>query len=93
MMYRPHGVGLSAYSTIIRTVYTMVVGTLLIAFLYKVLPRRHLRFVAQLPGAALAIAAVYVFSLGVSIYVGQFNGFSSRSSLAPTSSPSSWPCT
>lgn len=81
MMYRPHGVGLSAYSTIIRTVYTMVVGTLLIAFLYKVLPRRHLRFVAQLPGAALAIAAVYVFSLGVSIYVGQFNGFSTYGSL------------
>lgn len=81
MLYRPHGVGLSAYSTFIRTVYTMVVGTILIAFLYKVLPRRHLRFVAQLPGAALAIAAVYVFSLGVSVYVGQFNGFSTYGSL------------
>ncbi len=81
MLYRPRGVGLSAYATFIRTVYTMIVGTLLIAFLYKVLPRRHLHFVAQLPGAVLAIAALYIFSLGVSVYVSRFNGFSTYGSL------------
>lgn len=81
MMYRPHGVGLSAYATFIRTVYTIFVGMLILAAVYKIVPRRKLRYAAQLPGAVLAISAIYVFSIGVSIYVSHFNGFSTYGSL------------
>lgn len=78
---RPGGISLSAYSTIIHSVYTTLVGTLALAALYKVLPRRRLRFVAQVPGAALATLAIYALSRGLTVYVGQFNGFSAYGSL------------
>lgn len=41
-----------------------------------------IKFHNQLPGAALCTTAWYLFSLGVSIYVGVFNGFSMYGSLA-----------
>ncbi len=42
---------------------------------------RTLKFHNQLPGAALCTVAWYLFSIGVSIYVGVFHGFSMYGSL------------
>jgi membrane protein len=78
---RPRGVSLSTYIAFIRTIYTVLVGTLVLAALYKVLPRRKLRFTAQFPGALLAALGIYILSVGIAVYVGQFNGFSAYGSL------------
>ncbi len=43
---------------------------------------RRITFCNQLPGAVLCTAAWYVFSVGISIYVRYFNGFSMYGSLA-----------
>ncbi len=79
--YRPPGVSLSGYSNFTRSIYTIVVGTLALTVLYKVLPRRHLRFTDQLPGAFLGMLGVYFFSIFVAVYVDKFNGFSAYGSL------------
>lgn len=49
---------------------------------HKSISRQSLKFHNQLPGAALCTAAWYLFSLGISIYVGVFHGFSMYGSLA-----------
>jgi membrane protein len=78
---RPHGISLSIFASFVRTIYTFLVGTFALAVLYKILPRRNLRFVRQLPGALVATLAVYVFTTGIAIYVSRFNGFSAYGSL------------
>lgn len=81
MRHRPYGVSLSTYGSAIRTVYTLLIGTFLLAGLYKFVPRRRLRYRAQLPGAFIAILSIYVFTIGIAIYVSNFNGFSVYGSL------------
>ena len=51
------------------------------ASVYKALPNNKPSFLAQLPGAVLSAVAWYVFSIGLSIYVKYFNGFSMYGSL------------
>ena len=46
---RPHGLSLSAYSSIIRAVYSIVQLSIGFALMYKFYPHKKLRFVAQLP--------------------------------------------
>ena len=78
---RPQGMSLSGFSDAIDVIYTMIIGVLLLSVLYKILPRRRLRFVAQFPGALFAVFAVMLLSNALSIYVGRFNGFSAYGSL------------
>lgn len=47
----------------------------------KALVNHKINFHNQLPGAVLCTAVWYIFSFGVSIYVGYFNGFSMYGSL------------
>lgn len=79
--HRPHGVSLSTYTSFLRTVYTLLVGTFALAVLYKVLPYRRPSFVSQLPGAIFTMVCVYLFSAGIAIYVSDFDGFSAYGSL------------
>ena len=72
---------LSGFSDTIDVIYTMIIGVLSLSVLYKMLPRRKLRFVAQFPGAIFAVFAIMLLSNALSIYVGRFNGFSAYGSL------------
>lgn len=63
-------------------------GVLLFALLviffdvvFTKLPSKKLDFKGQLPGAVLCAVAWYVFSMGLSVYVDYFNGFSMYGSL------------
>ena len=58
-------------------------GILMLFFdvVFTALPNRKLSFKSQLPGAAICSVAWYLFSLGLSIYVDYFNGFSMYGSL------------
>ena len=79
--HRPGGMSLSSFSGAIDVAYTMLIGAIAIAVLYKILPRRNLKFVAQIPGALFAVFAILMLSNVLSIYVGRFNGFSAYGSL------------
>ena len=79
--HRPQGMSLSGFSEAIDVIYTMIIGVLSVSVLYKILPRRKLRFVAQFPGALFAVFAVMLLSNALSVYVGHFNGFSAYGSL------------
>ncbi|MBP3893119.1 MAG: YihY/virulence factor BrkB family protein [Atopobiaceae bacterium] len=78
---RPVGISLSAFSGTIDIAYTMLIGVISISVLYKILPRRNLNFVAQIPGALFAVFAIMMLSSVLTVYVGQFNGFSAYGSL------------
>ncbi len=54
---------------------------MMFSLIYKALPNNKPSFFWQLPGAVLSAVAWYVFSLGLSIYVKYFNGFSMYGSL------------
>lgn len=66
----------------LRYVIVFIVLTVLIALLYRNFPnissdkRKEYGFKYQLPGAFLCTASWFVLSLGISIYVDNFNGFS-----------------
>lgn len=79
--HRPHGISLSRFSDAIDVTYTMIIGVLSLSVLYKILPRRRLRFVAQFPGALFAVFGIMLLSNALSVYVGRFNGFSAYGSL------------
>ena len=79
--HRPQGMSLSGFSDAIDLIYIMTIGVLAISVLYKIVPRRRLRFVAQFPGAIFAVFAIMLLSNALSVYVGRFNGFSAYGSL------------
>lgn len=79
--YRPKGVSLHVYSSVIQAVYTLVLLALAFAVMYKVFPHKKLRFIDQLPGAIAAAIGWYGFSAFVTIYISMFNGFSMYGSL------------
>lgn len=60
--HRPGGLSLSSFSGTIDVAYTMLIGAISIAVLYKILPRRHLKFFAQFPGALFAVFAIMMLS-------------------------------
>lgn len=63
--------------------FLIIIFLMIIMFsmIYKALPNNKPSFFRQLPGAAISAVAWYVFSLGLSIYVKYFNGFSMYGSL------------
>ncbi len=54
---------------------------LLFTILFRTLPDKKLTFRSQIPGAVLCALAWFVFSLGLSVYVNYFHGFSMYGSL------------
>lgn len=65
----------------LKGIIMFIVLTLFFDVIFKTLPNRKLTLRSQLPGAAICSVAWYLFSLGVSIYVDYFNGFSMYGSL------------
>lgn len=62
----------------------LIMLVMLIVFfdvIFTALPNKKLTFKSQIPGAAICGVAWYIFSIGVSIYVDYFNGFSDRKSV------------
>lgn len=65
----------------LKGIIMFVVLTLFFDVIFKTLPNRKLTLKSQLPGAVICSVAWYLFSMGVSIYVDYFNGFSMYGSL------------
>lgn len=62
----------------------LIMLVMLIVFfdvIFTALPNKKLTFKVRFPGAAICGVAWYIFSIGVSIYVDYFNGFSMYGSL------------
>ena len=62
----------------------LLLFALLVVFfdvVFTKLPSKKLTFKGQLPGAVLCAVAWYLFSMGLSVYVDYFNGFSMYGSL------------
>ena len=85
LTYLPRIVGL-LYN--LRYLIIFLYLSIFFAFIYRNIPnvsrseRKKHGFTYQLPGAMLSAAAWILLSLGISIYVGDFNGFSIYGSLA-----------
>lgn len=79
--YRPRGISLSSYSSVVRITYAIVILTLVFAIMYRIFPRRKLKFLAQIPGALVASLGWYLSSAGISFYVTNFNAVSMYGSL------------
>lgn len=79
--YRPRGISLHVYSSLLQAVYMILLVTLVFAMMYKLFTHKKLRFIDQLPGALLASIGCYGFSLFVTIYISEFHGFSMYGSL------------
>ena len=80
--FRPRGVPLYLFSSTLRAVYVIVLLGFSFAVMYKFLPHKKMKFIYQLPGAFAASIAWYVFSMLITIYITDFNGFSMYGSLA-----------
>ena len=65
----------------LRSVYLILLLTLVLVIMYKAFPHKRLSFLAQLPGAFFCAVSLYVFSNIISIYLNSFNGFSMYGSL------------
>ena len=79
--YRPRGISLSSYSSVVSFIYAIVILTLVFAVMYRIFPRRKLKFLAQIPGALIASLGWYLSSVGISFYVTNFNAVSMYGSL------------
>lgn len=62
-------------TTFFNACVTMGLGVLSLAACYSYLPAGKRRLVAQLPGAALAVAACGIFSFGFRVYVDNFANY------------------
>ena len=80
--FRPKGVPLYLFSSTLRGIYVVLLLGFSFAVMYKFLPHRKMKFIYQLPGAFAASIAWYIFSILITIYITDFNGFSMYGSLA-----------
>lgn len=74
--YIPVFARITAYIIGMRTGISMVVLIIVFLMIYKFLPNRNASFRSQLPGAVISSVAWSLFSLGFSIYLDIYNGFS-----------------
>ncbi len=81
MHHRPRGIPLSIYTSVIKTIYMLLVLTIAFMLMYKAFPHKKLSFIKQLPGALFAALGWYLSSVGITIYVTNFNAVSMYGSL------------
>lgn len=74
--YIPALARITAYIIGMRTAISLVILALIFLMIYKFLPNRKASFRSQMPGAVVSALAWSLFSLGFSIYLDYFNGFS-----------------
>lgn len=65
----------------LRGLMLLALLTIFFDVVFTTLPNRKLTFMSQMPGAFICSVGWYLFSLGISIYVDYFNGFSMYGSL------------
>ena len=66
----------TAYIIGMRTAVSLVVLALIFLMIYKFLPNRKTSFRSQIPGAVVSAVAWSLFSLGFSVYLDYYDGFS-----------------
>lgn len=81
LQYVPILAGATEMVLRLRSLIMLGILILFFAVLFQMIPNRKASFRLQLPGAVLCAVAWYVFSFGLSIYVGYFHGFSMYGSL------------
>lgn len=81
LQYVPILAGTTEIVLRLRSLIMLGILILFFAVLFQMIPNRKASFRLQLPGAVLCAVAWYVFSFGLSIYVGYFHGFSMYGSL------------
>ena len=74
--YIPVLARITAYIIGMRTGISMIVLIIIFLMIYKFLPNRNASFRSQLPGAVISAVAWSLFSLGFSIYLDVYDGFS-----------------
>lgn len=74
--YIPALARVTAYIIGMRTAVSLVVLALIFLMVYKFLPNRKTSFRSQVPGAVISAVAWSLFSLGFSIYLDYYDGFS-----------------
>lgn len=74
--YIPVLAQITAYIIGMRTGISMIVLIIVFLMIYKFLPNRKTSFRSQLPGAVISAVAWSLFSLGFSIYLDVYDGFS-----------------
>ena len=79
--YRPHGLSLSFYSSIIRGAYAMILLSIAFTLVYKIFPHQKLKLIDQIPGAIIASVGWYLSTVAISFYVTNFNAASMYGSL------------
>ena len=74
--YIPTLAKVTAYIIGMRTAVSLVVLALIFLMIYKFLPNRKTSFRSQIPGAVVSAVAWSLFSLGFSVYLDYYDGFS-----------------
>ena len=74
--YIPALARVTAYIIGMRTAVSLVVLALIFLMVYKFLPNRKTSFRSQAPGAVISAVAWSLFSLGFSVYLDYYDGFS-----------------
>lgn len=74
--YIPALARITAYIIGMRTALSLVVLVLIFLMIYKFLPNRKASFRSQMPGAVISALAWSLFSLGFSLYLDYYDGFS-----------------
>lgn len=74
--YIPVIAKITAYIINMRTSLSIGVLVLIFLLVYKLLPNRKASFKSQIPGAIISAVAWSLFSLGFSVYLDVFHGFS-----------------
>lgn len=74
--YIPALARVTAYIIGMRTAVSLVVLALIFLMVYKFLPNRKTSFRSQVPGAVISAVAWSLFSLGFSVYLDYYDGFS-----------------
>ena len=74
--YIPTLAKVTAYVIGMRTAVSLVVLALIFLMIYKFLPNRKTSFRSQIPGAVVSAVAGSLFSLGFSVYLDYYDGFS-----------------